>query len=232
MILADLTTRVNFLTGTTPTEYTAAARLVSLNIWNNKVRSWIVNNIAGWQYDDSNYGDFPILTTDLVASQQDYGGLTPEGLLNIKRVEITYDGSTYNRALPFDINEDYNATDTTSIASNYSQSEPRYRFVQNSIFLYPIPDANVTDGLKVFIDRTAKDFTASDVTAGTATFGFDVDFHDIIALGMSYDWKSTKNNDKSLMQDIVLMKNDLLTHYSRKNRDAKYAVTPLIDDYS
>jgi hypothetical protein len=232
MTLADITTRINFLTGTTPTEYSAASRLVSLNKWYNQVHTWILQSMDEWHYDDTNSTDFPVITTDLVGGQQDYGGLGTENMIKVRRVEVSYDGSNWVKATPLDLNQDGQATDTTSIAGDFSQSNPYYRMMANSILLYPIPDADVTDGIRMFIDRSVNEFTADDVTTGTAKPGFDINFHDILPLGVAYDYNSAKRDDKSLMNDIMALKFDLIRQYSTKLKDRKYMMTPNIEDYS
>lgn len=232
MTLGDITTRINFLTGTTVNEYSAAARLVSLNKWYNQVSTWILASLDEWDFDDSNQTDFPVLKADLVDGQADYGGLKTEGMLNMKRVEVSYDGVVYYKARPLDLGEDDNPLDTTNIAADFPQSEPRYRIVGDSIILYPTPNAAVTNGLTMYIDRAVIEFTSADVTTGTAVPGFDINFHDLLALGVSYDYNSAKKSDKSLMQDILLMKADLIGQYADKIEDRKHAVTPNIEDYS
>jgi len=232
MTISEINTRINFLTNTSTTEYPAADRLININKWYNQVHAWILQAGDEWDYDDSNQTDFPTITTDLVANQQDYGGLGKEYVIKVKRAEITYDGSYWVKALPFDLNEDENALDTTSVSSDFSQEYPRYRLLNNSVLVYPIPTANVTGGLKLYIDRSVVEFTSGEVTTGTKVPGFDVNFHDILPLGASYDYLYARRGDKSLMQDILLLKQDLMKQYSKKVVDRKYAVTPAIENYS
>lgn len=230
MTITDINTRVNDWTNTTTTEYSAASRLISLNKWYNLVHSWILQSQDEWDYDDSNKTDFPVLTTSLVANQQDYS--LPSGTIRIKRLEITYDGVNWYKAEPFDINERGTATDTTSIADDFNESSPFYDTLGNSILLYPIPDTAITAGLKVFIDRIVAEFTSAEVSTGTKVPGFDVNFHDILPIGMSYDWNYRKKNDKSLMQDIMIMKADLQKHYSAKQKDRQYVMKASNVDYN
>lgn len=231
MTLADVTTRVNFLTGTTVNEYSAPARLVSLNKWYYQAHNWIMQSMDGWHYDDSNATDFPFISANLVAGQQDYGGLLTERVLRMKRAEITYDGTNWVKLTPFDLNEDMNATDSTSVSGDFSQANPRYRMVQNSILVYPVPDTSITDGLKLFVDRSIIPVTASDVTTGTLVLGFDINFHDIVPMGMAYDYNSVKKGDKSLMEDILALKFELMKHYSSKTADKKLALSPYLESY-
>lgn len=185
-----------------------------------------------WDYDDSNKTDFPILTTDTVASQQDYG--LPTGTLKIKRLEVSYDGTTWKVASPLDINQYGKGTDTTAIATNFTVDSPYYDVLGSSLMLYPIPSSAITKGLKIWIDRTATEFTSGDVTTGTKLPGFDVNFHDLLPLGVAYDWLVAKQPEKAgnIWAEIQDMEARLKNHYSTKQKARAYNFNPNLEDYS
>jgi hypothetical protein len=234
MTLADITARISFLTGQTTTAYAAADRLISLNKWYNKIHTMILQSQDEWDFDDSNKTDFQILYTDIVANQQDYA--LPSEILKIKRVEVTYDGSTWSVVTPMDIGEYGKDSTVTTTSGMFNASSPYYDVMGSSVLLYPIPATSVSDGLKVWIDRSVTEFTSADVTAGTAQPGFDVNFHDMLPLGVAYDWFVGPGKDLQKSSAIISELSDyearLRKHYSGKQKDRKYNLTPLIEDYS
>lgn len=193
-----------------------------MNTWYHKVITMILMAQDEWDYDDCNHADFPILTTSLVASQQDYSIPLSEKVLQVKRVEITYDGSKWYKAEPFDINERGLATDTTSISEDFDQTKPYYDIQYGSLFLYPIPSAAVTNGLKIWVTREVDEFTTADTTQEP---GIDEAFHPMISKGASFEYASVygldnKNDIWTVLQDYEAR---LKTHYGSKEKDRQYS---------
>jgi hypothetical protein len=201
----------------------------SINQWYDKVQVMILQAHDEWDYDDSNHTDFPILKGDLVKDQQDYA--LPSSTLKIKRVETKMDGSNYQKAQPIDINEISEDTSTSTIDDEFNESEPFYDMRARSIFLYPIPDENVTDGIKIWIQRKVNLFSASDTTK---TPGFDRQFHRMLSIGASYDWAAkkglgVKNDLLTLLQDY---RTQLKDYYGKKQRDRDITLKANPVDYS
>lgn len=172
----------------------------------HQVVTMILRSQNSWDYDDINHTDFPILTTNLVADQPDYSLPASEKILKLKRIEVTYDGTNYYKAEPLDIGQVGEATDTTSISSDFDDSKPFYDIQYNSIFLYPIPDTDVTRGLKLWVTREVDEFTSSDTTQEP---GIDEPFHRMLAIGASMDWAIAKG---------LGVKNDLMALYQDYER--------------
>lgn len=228
MTISDINTYVSFRANTDTTQYSAANRLISTNRWYEKIITMILDSQDEWDFDDLNKTDFPIGTANTVASQQDYA--LPAGIFKIKRVEVSYDGTNWKHATPIDVNEIGHQTNTTEIANRFTTATPFYDTVGNSIFLYPIPSSNVTNGLKVWFQREPAEFTSGEVTTGTKEPGFDEPFHVMIALGMIYDWCSAKGGSSAV---LTALKNDVQTelldyearlrrHYGKKQDDRVY----------
>ena len=188
----------------------------------------ILDSVDGWDWDDINKTDYPVATTNLVASQQDYK--FPTGLLKVKRVEVTYDGTNWYKAEPFDINMRGKATDTTSIANDFSTAAPYYDAEKQSVKLYPIPSSNVTAGLKIWYVREPSEFTSSEVTTGTKEPGFDEPFHVMIALGMCLDWFIAKEPGgvryQATQQELAEYEARLRKYYGSKQADNPMSLNP------
>ena len=230
MTLAQINSRISFLTGTTVSEYTYNDRTLSLNKWYYQIQTWILQSQDEWDFDDLNNTTFPIATTDTVSNQGDYS--MPSGTLGVKRVRINY-GNGYVVAVPFDLPASTIANPNTE----FSTSNPRYDMIGSSIFLYPSPTSVVSAGLEVTIDRGITPFTytseaSNDLLTGTKTPGIDANFHDMLAKGAEYEWKATKLQDKSGMQEILLEKQDLQNHYSSKQKDRSLSLGSSFVDYN
>ncbi len=200
----------------------------NINRWYHKVVTMILKAQDDWDFDDTTKTDFPIITTSLVANQQDYG--LPVTCLQLKRVEVTYDGTNWYKAEKMDINERGLATDTTSVGNSFNESEPFYDIVGNSIMLYPIPAANSSNGLKVWITREPTEFVSTDTTDEP---GIDEPFHRMLSIGASFDWAvakqlNIKNDLASLLADY---ENRLLTYYGKKATDYDTILKPSYINY-
>lgn len=231
MVLADITTKVYGLTNATASTYPAANLLIDINLWYERVHTVILRSQDDWDFDDSNKADLPILTTNMVANQQDY--LLPSSALRVKRLEVSYDGINFYKAESFDINERSRAATPSLIASDFSQNRPFYDLQGRSLFLYPIPSANSTAGLKLWIQRSITEFTAGDLSTGTASPGFDVLFHQIIAYGAAYEFAMSKqlNSLKSIQQRLQELMAEIELFYAKRDDDTIMSLEPAYKDY-
>lgn len=228
MTLADIQNKIYFLTNTSSNDFPNVDMLISLNNAQDKIQTMIISAQDGWDFDDSNKTDLPSMTTGLVANQPDYQ--LPTGTLNIKRVEYTPDGTNWYRVNPFDINE---RNDDTNDLSDLSATEPYYDILGQSIVIYPTPDTTVASGLKLWIARSATAFTSGDLTTGTLVPGFDIGFHEMLALFASYDYAVAKG-----LQNLPILKTELQEYerrlkeyYGLKQKDRQIVAKDGMPDY-
>ena len=170
-------------------------------------------------------------TADLVASQQEY--IFPSDILKIKRIEISYDGTNWYKAEPMDINERGEATDTTSIASDFTTSEPFFDLMDNSVMLYPIPSANVTGGIKIWYEKLQ---TA--LSADTDEPNFAKPFHKGLCYASAKDYFEKYLDTKGNLAKMQNAENKMETYiqrmktfYRKKNQDRAYNVDVAFVDY-
>lgn len=197
----------------------------------HKVVIMILRSQDEWDFDDINHTDYPILTTDLVANQQDYTIPASEKVLKIKSLEVTYDGTNWYKATPLDKSELSIPTDTTTIGNNFSQTQPYYDIQYNAVFLYPIPDAAVTGGLKLQWTREIDEFTSSDTTQEP---GIDEAFHPMLALDATLQYGIGKGlpNKQDLKNEWAEAAAMLANHYGDKQQDRQYILTGTNENYS
>lgn len=88
-------------------------------------------------------------TLNLNPNQEMYA--LPYNTIRVKRVEISYDGSNWNKVTIMDDNEQQgDALDATSINNDYAQSFPYVSIFGDQLYLRPIPTTNVSLGLRLW----------------------------------------------------------------------------------
>lgn len=181
------------------------------NIWNKIGASYAIRAFDGHDFDDPNYttaptGTFTGLTT------RDYNFDPTYNMLKIKQVNVTYDGTNYFPADPFDDNERRDlAVNDPNIDTNFTQYSPRYDLIANGFKLYPkFTAAQVSAGAKIYVEwfRTPREFA----TTGTDSYvtGFDTQFARLPAIGASYEYCKLYKTDIA-----ASLKSDLYGYHGR-----------------
>lgn len=198
------------------------------NQWYDKVVLMILKAQDSWDFDDSNKSNYPILTTGLVAAQGKYN--LPDGILKIKRVEISYDGINWAKAEPIDIGELGIATNEASLDSHFSTTSPVYDPQYDAIQIIPRPETSVSNALKIWIARAQDAFTPA--TTSTAP-GFDQQFHPMIALGMCLEYAVEKGltNKNDIAAQLSDYEARLEKYYGGKVIDSPMHMKPAFIDY-
>lgn len=233
MTLGTIQQLVYNLTNSDATTYSNTKMLVDLNTWYERTVMTILRSRDDIEFDDANYNNFPIFTSDLVANQQDYS--LPATCLKIQRLEIAYDGTTYYKAEPIDIGMISKGTSPTQISQWANTNRPYYDLRYGSFFLYPIPLASTSNrsGLKIWIARSINEFTASDLSTGTVSPGFDQPFHQILAYGAAFNRAMAKNlsNVSVLKNTLDELMAEISTFYGQKDEDMTWSIEPAYKDY-
>lgn len=233
---------IDFLVGTDSTSYPTAQKTRNINQWYYKVISWILAAENTWEWDDSNYSDFPIGLTTMTASQEDYtlpqavstgtcGGASastsnPSTTLKILGVSVKDAGGNWHKLRRIDESQ---ARDVDLEEAFKTAGMPLYyKELGNSIKLFPAPSnasTTLSCGLKIYFQRTMDEFTAADTTQQP---GFAATFHRILSLGAAYDYALAKGLEqiKSLRIEISEMKDDLQKFYGDRNKDEKVRMVP------
>ena len=215
MLWSEINTIVTDLTDADTTAFPTATRLIYANTSQAEVAGDIIGVDVDWNYDDTNYTDFPIGTTTLVNGQQDYS--FNDSFLSIEGVSVMNSSGIYKKLKPFDKQEldvdpdEYKKTD--GMPTHYDKQG-------RSVFLYPAPaTASVTldKGLKVFYKRQTKDITSF----GSTSPGFISTEHMIIAykIALPYCVKYKKDRVPSYENKIQEHRAKILAHYSTRSKD-------------
>lgn len=217
---AGLRNFTRFLTNTNTTTYTDADLDASLNMYYHMFVNEALQAMDDWDFQlDS-------ATADLVANQQEY--VFPSTILKIKRIEVSYDGTTWYKVTPMDINERGKATSTTDIRNDFTVENPYADIMDNSIFLYPIPTANVTGGIKIWYAKEA-----TELSAATDEPNLPEAYHKGLCYGAAMDYfdkylevegNNTKRSRMNASLEDTLDK--LRNFFNTKNMDRDYVLQP------
>ena len=237
MTLANIILKARDLVNADSNSYTDASLLNDINIWYQKVSTMIFEAQDDDDFDDTNNTDYPMYTTPLIANQRDYAIPQSLNFLAERRVDITYDGTNWYRALPMDQGLDNRGMGPFSdeqmeetIDNRYSKTAPRYIIKYNAIFIYPRANAgDMSSGasLQSEFSRQVTEFTSSDLSTGTKQPGFDAPFHPILAYGPAFEFAQKYNmpQQKSIFTELQDYEARLKRHYNNKDKDMKYVFT-------
>lgn len=206
-----------------------------INLGMDDVLSKIFKVGGTWQYDDSNQTDYPIITTNLFSGQRDYSFTTDQQgnlILDIYKVVITTPGGIGVEIKPIDQQAPRTANinpDSFIDNQNLSGTPNRYDKTANGIFLDPIPNYNLTGGLKVFINRESTYFTTADTTKKPGFAGL---FHEYLSLHASYRYARANAfpDVQRLQNDMLMMGNEIMTYYGNRERDVPRRLRPNIEE--
>lgn len=214
---------------TSTTSYPLTAKTRAANQWLRQVGIWAYQSSDTWEYDDTNYDKLPIATTNLVTDQQLYGLPTTIDVLKIERIEYKDNSDKWNKIKIIDKKEVPIALDEYMETSG----EPRYAdLFTDQIKLYPAPDFNKINGLKIYISRDIHAFAADDTTAVP---GIPEPFHRIIVMGICYDFaiqEGWSEKARIFKGEINQLKEELEKFYSsRSDLTMPKRFKPFIENY-
>lgn len=174
-----------------------------------------------WPMDDSNFSDYPIITTDLVAGQRDYPFVTDQTgnlILEIAKVFVKQSAAgAYVEASPVNVSAGsdqpqnlrgaasgllyYGGLTGFTNGLNVQGTPNRYDKLANGIFLDPIPNANIPGGLKVYINREPSYFTAADTTKKPGVPGLHHRYF-VLKPAVDYARRNGTNNYATLKAEL------------------------------
>lgn len=227
MTITEILNLIQRQTGTqnsTTSSYPTADKTTDVNNTLNKFMLLAMQSEGTWQVDDTNQTDYPVITTNLVASQQDYSfttdGSTPANqILDIYRVECADSTGIFRQLKPLDQSE------LSGIAlSEFMKTagEPvYYDKTANGIFLYPKSNHSTASGLKIYVNRSPVYFTSGDVSTGTKKAGIPWVFHEYLALRPSYYYclQSGMPQATALGNEMLRMEESIGDYYARRTKD-------------
>lgn len=201
---------------------TELAKVTSfINNWYGTVVGDILDADGRWQFDDTNHTKAPVATFDLVSGQSVYNFTVDEDanqILRLGYISVKDSSGNWLNLNPMDISEFQNRAGAYDEFMENSGTPTHFDISDGvGVKLFPAPNYNSDEGGKIYFQREASFFTASDTTKKP---GFASPFHIILALGAAYDWglSKGKENTAAIRQEIEQRRGELRAFYSRRNK--------------
>lgn len=193
----------------------------SINLALDKVFHTIFKADGRWQFDDSNHTTYPILTGNLVDGQRDYSFTADSDsnlILDIARVFVRTSTTTpYFEIYPVDVQSDEEGKISQFVDGLNTEGTPyTYDKTATGLFLDPIPSADVSAGLKVYVSREGSYFLTSDTTKKPGFAGL---YHEYLVLEPAYRYARARGlkNQETLKRDYLEMEKAITQFYSKRD---------------
>lgn len=199
-----------------------------------KVASYALTVSSGWQWDDSNYTDYPRGTSTLVNNQRDYTlpvastGANASTCWKVKEVSILDTAGYELKLMP-------SARTEAQLRRLYtSAGTPReYLLVGNAIKLFPTPTSSyvtLTNGLIVYFARSPDLFSSSDTTQQP---GLPEPFHRMISFEACIDYAGSRGlqSVQYFQAKLAELKGQLDDVMANRNDDNRARMMPRVEQY-
>lgn len=180
-----------------------------------------------WKLDDSNHTDFPEILTDIVAGQREYLFLTDENgnaILDIYKVYAKEGASS-----AFKLLESYDSDSETEVSTftdgqNSTGFPQKYDKLANSIRFDVVPSVNVTNGLKVSINREGSYFLHTDTTKKP---GYPGVHHKYFYLKPALDYarRNTLTSYPRIEGEMMKLEREIKEYFDRRAKDEPQRLT-------
>jgi len=195
----------------------------SINLALDKAFHIIFAADGRWNFDDSNHTTYPVITGNLVDGQRDYSFTADSDanlILEIDRVFVRKSTSDpYLEIFSVDAQSDREGIIGGIVDGLNAEGTPdRYDKTATGLFLDPIPSANVTAGLKVYVSREGSYFLTSDTTKKPGFAGL---YHEYLVVEPAYRFARANGlkNQEVLKRDVRELEDALTAFYGRRSKD-------------
>jgi len=175
-----------------------------------------------WQWDDTNYTDVSIATTNIVATQRNYTFALEH--LEIEKVLVASSNGTWSVIEPMD-QEDWDEKYYLENNNSRTGTPNKYDKRGDTIFLDVTPNYSGTGYLKIYFKRGPSYFTIADTTKKP---GIPSVFHSYIPLHASVNYAIDKSMPiaKDKFGQMTEMERTIKFFYSARNKDEKPSIKP------
>ncbi len=192
----DLVTLCDDYAKSNASSYPLARKVRMANIGMKKIWKLIWRIFGGWVYDDNNYTTLPEAVTTLNANRVQYPA--PLEASDLLGVSVMDTGGNWWPLKPITLEEINDRYQSEADFMNIAGLPIWYRPIANGFKIYPASDVEVASGLKAYFSRTGVLFT---VDSTTQEPGFDVDFHEGVAIFMALQY--AKINSKPVAGGVM-----------------------------
>lgn len=167
---------------------------------------------GSWQWDDKNYPDLPIAETDLVANQGQYTISAKHLLVHRLEIESETGGSIELKPI--------SQSDIHMSIEEYSQqtgTPTHYEKLGESLILYPKPDYDLENGMRIYFSRPAQYYEVTDTDKEA---GFAEIFHLYIPIWNALHYSSSNVDMAQIASNMKVrldeMKERITKFYSQR----------------
>ena len=224
--ITDINAECRDLCDATTTSYPAASLLRRINEAYERIVAWILEADGFWQWDDTNYSDFPIGTQTLVESQNNYS--FNDKFLEIEEVQVKNSDGDWQIIQPIDQKEWSKHIPLDEEFETDGMPEYYDKITDDTIALYPAPDdgtlVTLASGLKIKYRRTAD---VSKVGDNSNIPGFASPFHYVLAYmaAIPYCMKYKKDRVGLYEKRVEDYKKAIEALYARREQDKEKKMT-------
>jgi hypothetical protein len=198
----------------------------SVNLSLDKAFSVIFTADGKWQFDSSEHTKNPVIYTDLTINQRMYNFLADEQSNLILEIYSVYarqsTSSAYYKLNLKDQQSDGDSYFTDGITRLGWPTE--YDLTGNGIKLDITPEATVTSGLQIFINREASYFATNSTSK---TPGFAGLYHEYCVLEPCYRYARANNlaKQETFKRDLLELEKAMVNFYARRLKDERKIMT-------
>lgn len=215
---------VNDFLEITNTDYSLRAKARSANTWLEKAAFNLMSGSGYWQYDDPNYTNLPVFTTDLVSGQANY--TINNTYYSVIKVLIKDPNGNWIDLEQMDIQQ--KDAEPYLTESNPTGTPRKYDIFGDQIALDCDPNYASTGGLKIWVERRPDYFLGDDSSEDNAKEpGIPSLFHKYIAYGVAYDYAERRDLPQvnRIQQNLLQYEQDMRTHAARRNKGRKHRMS-------
>jgi hypothetical protein len=183
---------------------------------------------AQWPFEDSNYSSAAIKTANLVASTNSYKITTIAGsnFANLLKVAAK-DSAGTSRELTFVPFESITDFDTEYATTTTTTTPTEYTLLGDFLYLKDTPSYNLTNGLRLFVERNGVYMATTDTTKEP---GVPSQFHWFLCRYAALPFLIAKSLPQvtGVSQQILTDEREIKEYFSSRNKhDAPPRMTPL-----
>jgi hypothetical protein len=197
--------------------YSLEDRTRNINGRYDEITSLLFRADPRWKWDDSNYENLPIGTTELKANQENYAFGDP--LLVISKLRVKDRNGDYITLTP-------RAREELPDSILNGHGDPQYYYkIGNAVFPVPIPDYGMDEGFEITFQRMANYFVSTDTDKMP---GFAPNFHRYLSIGAALDHAIANGMTEKinvLTAMLEVKKKEIDEHYNRRSADERPKLT-------
>jgi hypothetical protein len=169
-----------------------------------------------WEFDDNNFTDLAIATTNVVSTQRDYQFALDH--LEIEKVLIMREDGTWKTLSPLSQTENQQTYYENNTGNTGTPT--RYEKRGSTIFLDVVPNYSIENGLKIYFSRGASYFASTDTTKSP---GFASNFHKFVPLHMKANYAIDRQMPiaKNLYDLLLTEEQSVRDFYSNRAKDVR-----------